>query len=270
MDHTDLELSIDQKATAIKAVEQAKQIGATACIDYTAPDHRYYHDDGELYMESRILPEIRETIKAECEKQGMDYVEQLGPDFVHYIPMPGTSLIQWPSDTIFDKIDAYGKDICFFSSQCRTQNGLVWCGLDPTIKGIVVQLCHPGLFHKYTEFKREYSAVSIIDNENQFGDLEWIIKQMKSKLEERKAFGRFATWRVPFTMAATTAAVEYAIGYCEGEIESKTDLNAMRSCFEKAMEIYNAKDIGFELDIDPEHDNNFMFTEDYIVLSTKE
>lgn len=39
MEYSDFELSTDQAATAEKAVEQAKKMGAAACIDYTISDY---------------------------------------------------------------------------------------------------------------------------------------------------------------------------------------------------------------------------------------
>jgi hypothetical protein len=155
-----------------------------------------------------------------------------------------------------NEITKYGQDICFLLSHCSANSQAAL-----EAKGIVVQLCHPGLFHEgWTDYYH------YIDNKNHFGDLEWTVAQMKALVEKSGMSGRFATWRVPFSMAATSAAVEYAIGYCEGEIESKTDIAAMRGCFKKAMEMYNADDIGFELNVDVEHNNHFMFTEDYIVF----
>jgi hypothetical protein len=50
-------------------------------------------------------------------------------------------------------------------------------------------------------------------------------------LAEFGSKGRFTTWRVPFTMIAAYAAVEYARGYCEGRINGTEDLQAMRECF---------------------------------------
>jgi hypothetical protein len=259
MEYADLELSTDQKATAFKAVNQAKEMGAVALVDYTAKDHKYYEESAwELFEESRILPEVRSTIKVECSKNNIEYVDELGPNPIGDI-MP-SSLANWPYDKINDKIDQYGDDTCFISSRCWIQAILdreVFYG-----NGIIVQICHPSLLHSW----RLIEHADIIDNENHFGDLDWTIEQMKSLVEKEKASGRFATWRVPFSMAATTAAVEYAIAYCEGEITSKTDYQAMKDCFQKAMETYNAGDIAFELNIDPEHANHFMFTQDYIVF----
>jgi hypothetical protein len=261
MGFADLELSIDQAVTAKKAVEQAKKMGAVACIDYTFRNHGYYDIDLELYMESRILPAVRDAIKAECIKQDIKYVEELGPDRMSDIGMEKSA--QWPIEAIDDNIAAYGQNICFFSSQCHCSTLLLGYQFVLNTKGIIVQLCHPSLFHKGWKNAAGFDMLNNIDH---FGDLEWTFEQTKSKLEKEGLFGRFATWRVPFTMAATTAAVEYAIGYCEGEIESKTDLDAMRQCFQKAMEIYDSADTGFELNQHPDYPNCFLFTEDYIVL----
>lgn len=220
----------------------------------------------ELYKKSRILAEIRTVIKTKCMEHFIKYIDEWGPNPMSDMVFAGAT--QWPLAFIDDKFTKYSQEICFFSSICRVQhsldhNVLYNNALDK--KGFIVQLCHPGLFH--TGYAGMQSSLfNTIDNENHFGDLEWTIANMKSKLEELNISGRFATWRVPFTIAATAAAVEYAIGYCEGEIENKADIDAMRECFRKAMELYNAGDIGFELNIDPEHDNHFMFTEDYIVL----
>jgi hypothetical protein len=263
MEFADLELSIDQAITAKKAVEQAKKMGATTCIYYTTRDHRYYDIDIELYRESYILPEIRDIIKTGCTLQNMEYVEVITRD-VMSDSLEGED---FNSYSVCREIPKYGQDICVFSSKCYIDMIITNDGL--TYKTIVIQLCHPSLFHKGGNCAAHFT-LKHIDSKNHFGDLEWTIEEAKSNLKEQSLSGRYATWRVPFTMAATTAAVEYAIGYCEGEIESKTDLSAMRECFQKAMGIYNSADTGFELNQHSKYPNCFMFTEDYIVLSAKE
>ena len=65
---------------------------------------------------------------------------------------------------------------------------------------------------------------------------------------------------------STTAAIEYAIKYCEGKTDGKADLEVMRDCFKKGMEQYDAADIGFEVKQHPDYENYFLFTEDYIVF----
>ena len=77
--------------------------------------------------------------------------------------------------------------------------------------------------------------------------------------------GRYATWRVPFTMAATTASVEYAVGYCKGEIKSKVTYEELVICFNKAMDFYGAGDVEFELNLNATHNNHFMFTQEYVI-----
>jgi len=257
MDYADLELSTDQKATAVKAVEKARQMGAATCLDYTFRDNRYRDSDSALsYIESRILPEIREIIKAECVKQDMEYVDVLMMDPASDLGGgPGVG-VNFNTYSVEKEIPKYGHNFCVLSSICD----ITFRGL--SAKCIIVHLCHPSLFHvRWKDY-----MYGIVDNKNHFGDLEWTIEQMKAELEKKGMSGRFATWRVPFPMAAVSAAVEYAIDYCEGSIKSKDDLEAMRECFQKSMEMYNAGDIGFELNRDPEHENHFMFTEDYIVF----
>ena len=256
MEKVDIALSIDLVETAKKAVNQANELGAEMCVDYT-----YWY--GDLYSYEfldedtpRVLPEVRDAIREECEKLGMGHlVSPWGSPF---------GLFNWPGNDIFDKLHIYGTNICLFSNRCMYQ-----FAIDRGVFGygeMIVQLCHPGLFHANYSQNVGYPLAQIKDDENHFGDLEWTFEKAKAIVEERDYSGHFATWRVPFSMAATTAAVEYAVGYLDGAIESRCDYAAMKGCFARAMEAYNAGDIGFELNIDPRYGNHFMFTQEYIVL----
>ena len=259
-EYVDLKLSINQEATAIKAVKQAKKMGAMACIDYSSPDRRYNMTELEL----RMLPKIRSVLEAESAIQNIKYIEEYCPEI--YSDIGGYRLIYWPMSDMEEKYSEYGNDICGFSNNCLFQMKLDEFASYSFNKGIVVQLCHPGLFHNKRYSSHRSLLMYIIDSEKHFGDLEWTIEKLKEHLKSEKTTGRFATWRVPFSMVATTAAVEYAINYCEGNLDSKVDLDAMRECFQNAMEMYNAGDIEFELNRDAEHDNHIMFTQDYIIF----
>jgi len=246
--HSDLVLSVDEKKTAIKAVTQAKRMGATAIVDFTTPDRRYHDIDlmfpGMEESTTRILPEIRETLRDQCEKLCISYYESV--DYA--------KASQW----LFHQIgvyEEYGKDICFLSSNCGSQ---MLSDMFVFGRGIIVQLCHPGLFH-VSDIVRWPLGIG----EEGFGDLSLKHERMEAFVESNGFSGRFATWRVPFSMAATAAAVEYAIGYQDGEILNRIDICAMRSCFSKAMEIYDAGEVGVELQVDTEYDNSFLFTQDY-------
>jgi len=257
MEKVDIALSIDLVETAKKAVNQANVLGAEMCVDYAYwfgefESHRFFDEDTPW-----VLPEVRDAIREECEKLGME----------HLISPWGDRLAltsDWPMSDIITKLNIYGKNICIFSNRCMYQF-FIYMGVFGYGE-MIVQLCHPGLFHADYYQNVGYPLGQIKDNENHFGDLEWTLENAKAVIEEFDYSGRFATWRVPFSMAATVAAVEYATGYLDGAIESPSDYAAMKGCFARAMESYNAGDIGFELNIDPRYGNHFMFTQEYIVL----
>ena len=258
MDFVDIELSIDQIATAKKAVEQAKKMGAEVCIDYVVPDNNYFEIGGEVYQKSRVLPEVRSTIETECLRAGMKYIEELGPNYSE--PDGFIGIGNWPYDKISDNFIMYGNNVCQFSSQCLIQRKIEQEARYN--KGIIVQLCHPGPFHHW--WKGFFHDVELTDYQANFGDLAWAVNKKNEDLKMTRSSGRYATWRVPFTMAATTASVEYAVRYCKGEIKNKVNYEELVICFKKAMDFYGVGDVEFDLNLDATNNNHFMFTQEYV------
>ena len=99
-----------------------------------------------------------------------------------------------------------------------------------------------------------------------FGDYDWQQEKLIEFLEEHDAIGRLAVWRIPFAHISLIAAVEYAIGYMDGVIESKTDYDALYECFRRGFELLGFPDTHFELSLLEGYDNVFLFLQEYVVF----
>ena len=242
----DMVLSVDVFNMGKKMVEQAQRMGAKAFVYYT------YFNRPNIVVFDREL--YKNTFKEACLEIGIEYVELEVPDFAK---SPYYSTYYEPLIKI---LGSYNNDVCFFSDLCSMQIYLI--STISNIGGYYAQPCHPSLYHGF-----QYGLGIVSSDENPIGiDFNRQIEEIKSTLTERGSIGHFSTWKISFALISTVAAIEYSTNYCEGNIRGKADLEAMRECFQRAMEIYNSADTGFELTQHPDYPNCFLFTEDYIVL----
>jgi hypothetical protein len=254
IDVADIVLAVDEFPMGKKMVEQTNRTGAKTFVYYTFPIF--------FGMPSSILSQYNNAFQTACSELGLDYVEIMDYGFSHdYYGID-------PEAIFFDisqKISQYDGEVSIFADICSLQETIIAIIRD--LGGIYAQPCHPSLyigFHKALGILHEYYYDSLDDFD--LIDFGRQIEEIETKLAEHGSTGSFSTWKVPFPLAATTAAIEYSTNYCEGNIKGKADLEAMRECFQRAMEIYNSADTGFELTQHPDYPNCFLFTEDYIVL----
>jgi hypothetical protein len=257
IDIVDIVLCVDTFAMGKRMVEQAQRMDAENFFYYTFPS-----DLASPSVSSQNKEVLDEVLQEECSKFNIEYLKVADCGFE----------IDWVDayvlgSNISKKIHECGIKTSFFVDSCWLQPVVI----DKIARegGFYAQPCHPSMNHGFIiglGIGLGIQGPSIPP----FNDFDQYIKEIEAKLTEYGSKGCFATWRVPFTMVAAYAAVEYARGYCEGRISGTEDLQAMRECFQKSMEICNSADTGFELNQHPKYPNCFMFTEDYIVLSAKE
>ncbi len=196
-------------------IQQAKKQGAKTFVHYSFPRH----------MAQVLLSSRRDLMKAECEKEGILFVDATAPDPTGDSGVTGAQ--QFILEDVPKMVAQYGKDTAFFSTNCAMQvpliKSVVECG------AIYPQPCCPSPYHGFPAALGLVSdGTSAVESMN----LQDIINQTTKILEEKGEIGRVSTWPVPVSMMITIAGTEYAFKWMDGETNGKLDLNVLKSCMD--------------------------------------
>lgn len=235
----DIVLAADELQMGETIIKQAQRMGAKTFVHYSFPRHMSYE----------LLSQRRELFKKTCSELGMEFVDATAPDPLSEAGVPGAQ--QFILEDVPRKIAEYGKETAFFSTNCSMQEPLIKATLEHG--AIFPQQCCPSPYHGYP------GALGIEIPEDKKGDVAYVTEQIKEKIAEKGGTGRFSTWPVPVNMMFVEGAVEYARGYCDGQI-SGVDKDALRKIFSDiaGMEIKMSTLQGY--------DNYFLVISDYITF----
>ncbi len=195
----DIVLETDQLKRGETIVNLAHEMGAKTFIHYSFPRH----------MSQELLARRRDKMKETCEALGIDLVEVDAPDPTGDAGISGAQ--QFMIEDVPRQVEKYGKDTAFFSTNCAMQEPLIKTVLDTG--AIYPEQCCPSPYHAYP------GALGIEIPEEKAGDVDYMLEQIREKIKEAGASGRFATWKASANMTMIEAAVEYAVGYGKGEVE---------------------------------------------------
>lgn len=227
--------------------QQAAKMGAETLVHYSFPRH----------MAAPMYRERRDLMKEECEQLGIQFIDETCPDPMGDLGIAGAQMFMM--EDIPRKVVEYGKNTCFFNTNCSMQEPLIKASLEEG--AIVAQQCCPSPFHGYP------GALGIAVNPEQVGDIDYIKKVISEKIAEKNGTGRFSTWEIPVNMTMIEASVEYAIQYCEGNTNGKNDSEALKAAFEKVLE---EEKLTFRNYVNPstgeELDNLYLILGDYVDL----
>ena len=242
----DLLVSIDEMEMCKQMVKQAQKLGAETIFFY------YW----KRWLDYDINITKYEMVKQTCQELGLKFVSLdmeivAGPIPVARLDLP-------------NQVRNYGKHTNFICPDDLYYQPLI--GVALLTGAICAQPWYPDMGQFFGDSMLGGESAWFKIDEDNANDIDLWIEDIKEKVAKKDGAGRASTWRVPPAMLATTAAVEYAIAYCEGKTQGKVDIEVMRDCFSKGMEIYNAAGTGFELNRHPDYGNHFLFTEDYIVF----
>src|SRR6056297_2994574 len=240
----DIALQIDELGMGPALIEQIKKQGAETFIHYSFPRHMSY----------ALLAERRDIWKELAAEEGIEFVEVDAPDPTGDAGVSGAQ--QFILEDVPKQVERYGKDTAFFSTNCSMQPPLIKSVYDTG--AIYPQPCCPSPYHGFP------SALQIdIPEENQ-GDTEWMIEQIRAKMEENDMTGRMSTWPVPMAMTFIRSGADYAVQWIQGDIESKFD--------QAEMERIMYEDTGYEMTFTPleqdgvVYENYLMILSDYVDL----
>ncbi|WP_422446210.1 DUF3798 domain-containing protein [Thermoanaerobacterium sp. DL9XJH110] len=245
----DIVMQGDELAMGYTIPAQARKMGATTFVHYSFPRHMSYP----------LLAQRREIFKSECEKLGIKFVDATAPDPTGDAGVPGAQ--QFILEDVPRKVQEYGKDTNFFSTNCAMQEPLIKACLETG--AIFAQQCCPSPYHGYP------GALGI-DVKGHEGDVDYLIEQIKAEIAEKGGTGRFSTWPVPLAMMEVEAGVEYAKQWCEGKITSKNDADALKKILSEiaggykiTFNTYTGKDKDGN---DVKYDNFYMILSDFITF----
>lgn len=195
----DIVIETDNLKRGETIVELAAQMGAKTFIHYSFPRH----------MSMELLARRRDIMKEKAKELGIQFVELDAPDPTGDAGISGAQ--QFMIEDVPRQVEKYGKDTAFFNTNCGMQEPLIKTVLE---KGAIYpEQCCPSPYHAYP------GALGIEIPEDKAGDVNYMLEQIRTKIKDAGASGRFATWKVPANMAMIEAAFQYAMDYAEGEVE---------------------------------------------------
>lgn len=243
----DLVIHPDEVNMGYTIPEQAAEMGAKTFVHYSFPRH----------MSSPLYRERKEIMEKECTKLGIQFVEETCPDPTGDLGISGAQMFML--EDIPRKVEKYGKDTCFFNTNCSMQEPLIKASLEAG--AIVAQQCCPSPYHGYP------GALAIASEGGKTDQLENMITAIKEKVAQKNGTGRFSTWETPVNMTIIEASVEYAIQYCKGETNGKNDKEALIQSFTNTAGENKVKFSNYKSLITGEEVENFyMILENYVTF----
>lgn len=242
----DICLQMDELGMGTRVPQQADKLGAKVFVHYSFPRHMSY----------ALLSKRRDMFKEECAKLGMEFVDATAPDPTGDAGVSGTQ--QFILEDVPRKVEEYGKDTNFFSTNCSMMEPLIKSVLNTG--AVFAQQCCPSPYHGYP------GALGIEIPEDKKGNVPYIIEQIGIKVEEGGNKGRMSTWPVPVAMMFTEAGADYAVDYINGKTDGKLDVPKIKEYFEK----FAGADITITPYTDEEtnttYDNYLMILSDFITF----
>ncbi len=200
----DIVLAMDDVGMGYTIPVQAQKLGARTLVHYSFPRHMAF-----LTLSTR-----RDIMKEECARLGLDFVEADSPDPTGDAGITGSQ--QFILEDVPRMVEKYGKDTCFFSTNCSQQIPLISAIV--STGALYAQPCCPSPYHGFP------SALGIEVSEDKMGDLPWIIEEITKVMAEKGVSGRLSTWPAPVAMMFIEAGAEYAKDWIQGKFTEKMNI----------------------------------------------
>lgn len=242
----DVVLQADELGMGTTIIAQAKKMGAKTFVHYSFPRHMSY----------QLLAMRRDIFKVECEKAGIKFVDATAPDPTGDAGVPGAQ--QFILEDVPRKVQEFGKETAFFSTNCAMQEPLIKATLEQG--ALFPQQCCPSPYHGYP------GALGIEIPDDKKGNVPFIMEEIKKKIAAKNGTGHFSTWPVPVNMMFVEGGVEYAKAYLEGKTNGKVDKAKMEEIFSKVagsaikLNTFKNESTG------KENTNFFMLLSDYVTF----
>jgi hypothetical protein len=246
---SDIAMLVDELSMGRTIPEEAARMGATRLLHYSFPRHLGY----------TTIAARRQIMIDTCEELGIEFMDVEAPDPTGDSGMSGAQ--QFIVEDVPKKIEQYGADTAFFSTNCGLQEPLI----REVLKGgaIYPQQCCPSPYHAYP-------AALNIDVTGHEGDVKYMLKSIQEKLLDAGQEERMSTWGVPANMLMLEAGVEYAIEYSEGVFTERHNPEALERAIKKVSAEYQAGEIvlsNYVTEDDTELDNFYLLLAPFVDFS---
>jgi hypothetical protein len=240
----DLILASDELGMGYTIPTQAKVLGAKVLVHYSFPRHMSYP----------LLSSRREILKTECARIGLEFVDATSPDPTGDAGISGSQ--QFILEDVPRMVEKYGKDTCFFSTNCSQQVPLISAVV--STGAIYAQPCCPSPYHGFP------SALGIEIPADKQGDIDYVVQEITRIMAEKGMTGRTSTWPVPVAMMFINGLSEYAKSWILGEFTEKMNIPVLSQKFKD----YAGVDINLKALVESgvSYDNYFVVLLDYITF----
>lgn len=242
----DVVLGLDEIGMGKTIPEQARKMGAKTLVHYSFARH----------LATATINERLQKMKEECETLGIEFVAADAPDPLSDVGLAGAQ--QFILEDVPKKVEQYGKDTAFFSTNCGLQ--------EPLIKAVIEegayypQPCCPSPYHGFP------GALGIEIPDDKAGDVDYCVEQIKRKMAEKGVTGHLSTWPVPMNMSFVMGATEYALSWIDSgcNVETKVDEELLKS---KITEVAGSEVQFSKLSLgDVEYDNYLLALSGYVTF----
>ena len=196
----DLILTTNELNIDTLMIKQAKKLGAKTFIHYSFPRH----------MSQTLLSQRRESIKQECDKLGVKFVDAIAPDPINDIGL--NSAQQFIVGDVPKMVAEHGEDTAFFATDCALQIPLINAVVDA--HALYPSPCHPSPFHGFPTAL----GLDCGEENTQISDAEKIMVDIWEVFASKNMLGRVSTWPVDPDMMLVEVSTEYAIKRLNGEV----------------------------------------------------
>ena len=180
----------------------------------------------------------------------MAFVFDNAPDPMGDQGLPGTQ--KYVLEDVPRKVQKYGKETAFFSTNCGMQEPLIRAVMDGG--GLFPEQCCPSPTHGYP------GALGISIAPEVAGDMDKICQAITAEVVKHGEHGRMATWPVSTGIVDIEAATELAILAVQGTIKLN-DMAAVKREVEKAAGNRGVQMVAFQ-----NTNNYFMYVMDSVVF----
>ncbi|GKX29291.1 hypothetical protein SH1V18_17710 [Vallitalea longa] len=249
-DRADVCFQMDELGMGTAVIDQAKKQGAETFVHYSFPRHMSY----------ALLAARRDLFKENCEKYGIKFVDATAPDPTGDAGPSGAQ--QFIIEDVPKKVQQYGEDTAFFSTNCAMQPPLIKSVFQQ--HAIYPQPCCPSPYHGFP------AALEIEIPEDKKGDTGYVIDEIRRINAENDMTGRMSTWPVPVNMMFIEAGAQYAKQWIEGKFKEKINEEKIKECFTDYAKTDDGEEIAINISLLEENgkqfDNYFLVLIDFIDL----
>ena len=241
----DIVLQVDEPGCGVVIPPQAKKQGAKTFIHYSFPRHMSY----------ALIVARHENLKKYCAEEGIEFVDVTAPDPTGDSGITGAQ--QFILEDVPRQIEKYGEDTVFFTTNCGMQEPLIRSVFEN--HAIYTLQCCPSPFHAFP-------AALNIDMSGHEADVDYMLEQMRIKVEEAGMQGRVSTWGVPCNMLFVEAGVEYAMKYLDGKTDGIVDDDAIIETLQECAGDVKV-DVNKHVDAEGnESPNHYLVTADFVTF----